>query len=588
MLGYQLKMPTSAQNHFSTYYLNDDFVIGEIIDYQVGNGDYDKAILSVQQVVKAHKKLFVQGKMLCYIRRSDNGFSEGGVVMFQPNLKPIENKNNPGEFNAVQYWKVKGIDYFSFISEESMGEIEIVNSFSSFWSKSRAKLVNVVKDKISKENQGLVVALSLGDKSQLSQEKKNHFANAGAMHVLAVSGMHVGILLAFLQWIFFRFKPLRKRNLYLFFALIFIWAFAFLTGMSASVARAVTMFTILAIGQLLGKKFFNVQAIFASAFFLLLFNPLFLFDIGFQLSYLAVLGIALFYRPIANLFHSKYKVINYFWQGTAIGITAQIGTLPLTLYYFNQFPNYFFLTNIGLLILASVALISVVLLFMLHAIPYISDIIAYIVNFIFDTLTNFIKWINSLPGEVSTGFSPNILQVVLLFLFTVLTLFFWKNKRIKAFRFGIIILFILGTSLIFNREYNKSKEELVVLNHYQKSILLKADHQLYLIYDETSTATEKSNDYLVRGYENSVGLKAEIVSLPSESEVKIKDEIFVQSSTEGWEINYYGQRFFMANRVKKKTLEPGLTILKGAWSPYIPNTNIDLITTDKALIVRRP
>ena len=100
ILGYQLNMPTSAQNHFSTFYLDGDYVIGEIVDYQIGNGDYDKAILSVQQVVKPHKKRYVQGQMLCYIKRDEKPFSEGSVVIFEPALKPIKNKNNPGEFNA--------------------------------------------------------------------------------------------------------------------------------------------------------------------------------------------------------------------------------------------------------------------------------------------------------------------------------------------------------------------------------------------------------------------------------------------------------------------------------------------------------
>lgn len=587
MLGYQLKMPSSFEQDFNGLYLENDQLIGEIVDYQEGKGDYDKAIVSVQQIVKPHTNIYAQGQLLCYIKTSSENLSEGSVVILQPELQPIKNKNNPGEFDAEKYWKAKGIRTISFLGDENVSELGFVNSFSGFWTNSREYLINIIKEKISEENQGLVVALTLGDKSKLTIEKRNHFANAGAMHVLAVSGMHVGILLGFLQWIFFLIKPLRKRSLYLYFALILIWAFAFLTGMSASVARAVIMFSILAVGQLMGKKFFGLQAIFASALILLILNPLFLFDIGFQLSYLAVLGIAFFYRPIIDLVHFRYKIVNYFWQGTTIGIAAQIGTLPLTLYYFNQFPNYFFLTNIGLIVLAAIALISVVVLFIFHAVPYLNDLLADGVNLIYDTLTNFIKWINSLPGEVSTGFTPSVLQVTMLYLVLGFTFYFWQKRKRKAFRLGILVLFFLGLSLIANREYNKSKEELIVLNHYRKSVLFKANRKLYFIYDDTYPTTQKSIDFLVRGYENSAGVKAQILPLNKGEELKIIDGVYFQSSEEGWLINYENKRFFLANIISSNRDYSGESIVKGAWNPYLENEKTDLNTTQKALIVKK-
>lgn len=586
MLGYQLNTPTSYEQQFNAMYLENDQMIGVVQDYQEGKGDYDKAIVSIEQIIKPHSNVYAQGELLCYIKSNTKKLSEGSVILFQPDLNTIVNKNNPGEFDAVKYWKVKGINTISFLDEESITEIDYLQSFSSFWTNTRAYLIDVVRDKVSEENQGLVIALSLGDKSKLSIEKRNQFANAGAMHVLAVSGMHVGILLAFLQWIFFQFKPLRKRNLYLYFALILIWSFAFLTGMSASVARAVTMFSIMAIGQLMGRKFFSVQAIFSSALFLLIFNPLYLFDLGFQLSYLAVLGIAFFFGPINNLFYSSYKIINFFWKGTAIGIAAQIGTLPLTLYYFNQFPNYFFLTNIGLLVLASVALIGVVVLFIVHAIPYLVDWVAYVVNVIFDVLTNFIKWINSLPGEVSTGFTPSVFQVTMLYLFIILTFFFWTKGKFKAFRISSTLLFVLGLSLVFNREQNKSKEELIVLNHYQKSILLKANRQLYFVYDESGEPTQKSIDFLVSGYENSVGLKVQNIPLKKYREIRFDDDIYLNSTDRGWLVKYKDQEFLMADKEDLEVNNSNTKIVKGAWSPYLNELNADINTLQSALTVK--
>src|SRR5690554_7689202 len=307
MLGYHFKVISSYEYEFSEIYLANDQLLGEIIEFQKGENEFDKAIIEVKKVIKPHTEALAQGKLLCYIRTSNSDLKEGSVILFQPDIQPIKNKNNPGEFNAEQYWKIKGISTIAFTTDENIEVLGQAKTFNSFWTNSRNYLANIVEQYIDEENQGLVIALSLGDKSNLSMEKRDHFANAGAMHVLAVSGMHVGILLWFIELIFKSFKFLRKRNLYIYFALISLWCFAFLTGMSASVVRAVMMFSIMGFGQLMGKKFFGLQAIFASALLLLIFNPLILFDIGFQLSYLAVIGISLFYRPIVNVFHSSYK-----------------------------------------------------------------------------------------------------------------------------------------------------------------------------------------------------------------------------------------------------------------------------------------
>lgn len=585
MLGYHFKVISSYEYEFSEIYLANDQLLGEIIEFQKGENEFDKAIIEVKKVIKPHTEALAQGKLLCYIRSSNNDLKEGSIILFQPDIQPIKNKNNPGEFNAEQYWKIKGISTIAFTSDENIEVLGQAKTFNSFWTNSRNYLANIVKQYIDEENQGLVIALSLGDKSNLSMEKRNNFANAGAMHVLAVSGMHVGILLAFLHFIFQKISFLRKRNLYLYTALILLWCFAFLTGMSASVVRAVAMFTLLAIGQIKGHRFFGLQAIFASALFLLIFNPLFIFDIGFQLSYLAVIGISLFYRPILGLFHSRYKIINWFWQGTAVGIAAQIGTVPLSLLYFNQFPNYFFITNIGLLILAGVALISVVLLFLLHFIPWIVDVLAYIVNTIFDILNSFIVWVNSLPGEVSTGFTPHPLHVLLIYVGIGFSLYQWRKGNVKFFKIGILLLFISAVALIFNREYNKSKEELVVLNHYEKVILLKGNQSLHVLYDGEKRPSLSSLDYLINGYENATGIKAIKTPVPKDIQVQFSDQINFAHTKDGMAIAYYGKKYLLANRINKKVLNSDYELIKGQWNQFLPEEHINISTTKKALVL---
>ncbi len=578
MLGYRFKMPSSYENEYTSVYLKNDYLIGEIIEFQKGSGAYDKAIVQIKKVVKYEKQIDAQGKLLCYIRTPKDRLEKGHIVLFQPNVQPIQNKNNPGEFDTEKFWITKGINRIAFLQEETVQIIGDNSTFSRFWVRTRNYLETIIRSKISKENQGLAIALALGDKSDLSIEKRKHFANAGAMHVLAVSGLHVGILLLFIQWIFKRFRIFRKRHLYLYFSILFLWCFAFLTGMSASVVRAVTMFSILAGGQLLGKQYFGLQAVFGSAFILLLFNPLLLYDIGFQLSYTAVLGIALFYQKIVQLYHSRYKIVNWIWEGTAIGFSAQIGTVPLTLFYFHQFPNYFILSNIGVIIFASIALISVVVLLLFHFVPYLVDFLSLLVDFIFDLFNGFITWINTLPAVISTGFTPHILQVILLYSGLIFCLFYWKKKSKAYLKWGMIFTFIVSITLLINREHNKFKSELVILNNYKEVILLKSNRRLFVLYNSENAPSDSGLDYLVKGYKTAAGVDLEKIPLPMNLKITFSKDIQFKHSKSGIQINYFGQQLLLANRVNTAVLDSNYTLIKGAWNPYLSDT-LDVIST---------
>src|SRR5690554_4017826 len=550
-LGYTLKSPSSYDNEFSAFYLPDDYLVGEIIDFQEGKNEYDRAIIRIDKVLSKFQERIVQGQLLCYIKTEELILSQGSVIQFRTPLNPIENSNNPGGFNAEKYWGIQGIQHIAFIPEAAIQVVGHNSTFTNFWTKARAYLISVVKKYIGEEHQGLVIGLSLGDKSLLSAETRDLFTNAGAMHVLAVSGMHVGILLSVIQVVFKNVKILRQRNLYLYFALVFLWCFALVTGLPASVSRAVLMFSILAIGQLAGKKFFSLQAIFGSALVLLIINPFWLFDIGFQLSYLAVISIGLFFQPIRNLYHSKYKVVNMLWEGSALGMAAQIGTVPISLIYFHQFPNYFFLTDLGLVFLAVAALVSVVVFLVFHFVPYLVEILAYCVDIIFTILHGFISWINALPAVISTGFTPHPILIALFYLGILISLYYWKKGSLKQVNLSALGLFMCLLVLIGNREYNILKEELVVLNHNEKIVLIKSNRKLFLCYDENQNVSPERIKFVLQGYEVTRGVKAENIAIPLNNTVKLSENIYVSNQHHGIKVDYYNNKLFLASQVKR-------------------------------------
>ena len=190
-------------------------------------------------------------------------------------------------------------------------------------------------------------ALLLGQRQDISDELTANYSKAGAVHILAISGLHVGIILVLLSFVL---KPLervkRGKLIKLVLIISFLWFFAVLAGMSASVTRAVTMFSALALGQFFNKKNAVEQSLVFSMFIIVLWKPIFLFDIGFQLSYLAVFGIIWIQPLVYNAWTPKLYIAAKGWQLFTVSLAAQIGVLPLSLFYFHQFPGLFFVSNL--------------------------------------------------------------------------------------------------------------------------------------------------------------------------------------------------------------------------------------------------
>ena len=579
--SYQYSLPSSQRKHFSHYFLQGDHIYGTTIEANQDSIGYRKVLIEVNAVFKGDKNFNTVGKLLCYVKSNEN-IKEGDIIEARPKINRVTNDNNPGGFDAESYWKTKGIEHLSFLRGHNLKIVRGARE-SSFWLGVRERFKKILEQFLSSENKQVAQALVLGDKSELSQEKRNEYASAGAMHVLAVSGMHVGILLAFLQWFFYRIKWIRKRGYFIVAALIMLWCFALLTGLSASVLRATIMFTVLSIGQLRGYSFFSLNALFVAAFAILFIDPKALFSIGFQLSFLAMLGIAFFFGPIRSLINSRSRIVNYFWDGTALGISAQIGTIPISLYYFHQFPNYFIITNIGLLVMSSIALISVVVFLIFCFVPYLVDVLSWIVNFIFHCLTVFIAWIDRLPFSVSTGFSPSLTHVLFMYIFIGLVYYAWQNGNVRMLKVGSVVLFLLGILLIYNREIIKTEDTLIVLNDSNKSVLVKEDGMLYFIHQKDADITQKSIHYLISGYEKSVGLHADIISLSQNKAVNISPQIRIKNTHNGWRMKYFDQHLLLANRLPKTKESSSLKLVKGKWNRFINNEKVDYNTTNKAL-----
>jgi competence protein ComEC len=272
-----------------------------------------------------------------------------------------------------------------------------------------------------------------------------------------------------------------------------MWIYALLTGLSPSVLRAVFMFTVLVLAQLSGKNHNSINALFFTAFTLFLFDPYTLFDIGFQLSFLAMLGIFLFYRPIEQLIFIENKLLRKVWQGTAIGFAAQLMTTPLSLYYFHQFPNYFVLTNIGLMASSGLILGFGIFIFSVSWLKPVAKIAGLFLGYIIFISLWFIEWVEGLPGAVAYGFELSIMVVLLM---GVLALYMFLDKsESNYYRYSYVFASVLLGAVIWKRYDNLSEDQLCVFNSKQLLITVKKGDRIFCFYnaDQEDFAKVKFN-----------------------------------------------------------------------------------------------
>jgi competence protein ComEC len=259
------------------------------------------------------------------------------------------------------------------------------------------------------------------------------------MHVLAVSGLHVGLIFLFLLWAF-RFLNFVKGGKWLRLICIsaILWMYALITGFSPSVQRAVTMFTFLLIAETLNRRNSIYNSIAASAFALLLVNPDILFAVGFQLSYAAVLSIVYFYPMLVKLLPAQQVVLQKPWQLLCVSLAAQIGTFPLSLYYFNQFPVYFWLSNFIVIPAAFILLCGTFLFFITSALPPLNQLIAQLLDIINSGVLFLLKKISMLPGAVIDHIAISGQELISLIAIILFIILFISSRRARYLQLSLL------------------------------------------------------------------------------------------------------------------------------------------------------
>ena len=446
--------------------------LAEVIQFDEEKPNSRQNILEVKSILKSGRWEMAFGQVLVY-HQLDQELRPGMILFVQGIPENIEKPSNPSEFDYASYLGRKGIGSRHFIGKkaELLGNHPSHNT--TYWIENLRYSISLqLKEKIPDPRSNQVAqALLLGQKQFLDQDTKTAYSQSGVMHVLAVSGLHVGIIYLFLM---FLIKPfgLKKVGLksYLIFVVFCIWLYALITGMSPSVLRAATMFTLITFGQMRERKpsIFNVLAF--SAILMITLNPELIFEVGFQLSYLAVGGIVLIHPLVARLWTPATKVSEYIWQLIAVSISAQLATFPLTVYYFHSFPTFFLLGNIVVLPMAFLVMQIGVPLVIFSWVPFLSDFLGILVSYLILVQNWLIDLIQKLPFSQLDRLTISISTMIFVWLL-LLMWSMWEEGQKRKLVWLTLFLGFLWSGMRFFESLHAPTEELI-LYHTKSGIIL--------------------------------------------------------------------------------------------------------------------
>lgn len=345
-------------------------------------------------------------------------FNIGDTLIIQTNIKPIQTPAN-ADFDVATYYKRQQIQYQASVYTNNLQTFSQDHSYqlSSILQTSQKWILQKLSTHIHQpENLGLAEALLIGYKEDFDKTLYNSYRDAGIIHIIAISGMHLLLLYELLKATAFLFiKNIQARKWIQLGCLIFIWLFAFLTGAGPSVIRAAVMLTSLVLGEVFYRNTQSLNSLVASAFLLLLFMPEWIWNVGFWLSYMAVLGILLFYKPLLIWLDFENKILRYVWSSIAVTLAAQILTLPILMYCFGKIPVYFLFTNLLMVPLSSIILYGLVIILAFNWFAPLANIVGTITEQLISWMNSFVRYVAQYPFA-NISISINALQMGLLYI----------------------------------------------------------------------------------------------------------------------------------------------------------------------------
>ena len=472
-----------------------------------------------------------EGKILCFfpsktITDDLKTLVPTDRLVFVGKYTPIFPPKNPYQFNYKRYMERKGI----------YGRIEVVafyvvkNNTTGFMgsiARTRSHLAIVIDKHFNQESSALLKTLLLGKRTDLDNEVYQHYVDAGAVHILAISGLHVGIITAILLLLLQKMPNLSfYRPLRYFILLAGLWTFAFIAGASPSVLRATVMFSFIGLSSLIRRKQGRFDALMLSMLFLLLINPYYLYDVGFQLSYAAVFSIMKFYPVMRKWWQPENKYLQWIWSLFLVGLSAQIVVLPISLYYFHQFPILFFVSNLVVVPLLQPILIGGIIALCLGSFGILPYAIVFVLEKLIALMNSLVAFIAHQEIFIIRNI-PFTTPLLLSSLLTVFILIVFVHYRKYKVLIALLLSVILFQGVLFYHKYQlETTEEMIVFSKYKQKVITIRQGDKLSIY-QTDTI---SPDPVVMNYIKNKGVSnIELKKMPYILRFKQKNYLLMDS-----------------------------------------------------------
>ena len=524
------KSKTSIYFGISTYFLS--FIIGistQIIhtdSFQKSNYTHNKALFKQPHLISLtiREKLKISSfsdRYIAIINKIDTTTQTGKIILHiqKDSLQPIlqignqllikgrltKNKppNNPNQFDYSKYLENKQIyaQLYAGVDEMKIGS-ELEKNIWYYSSQLRTRIIqNLEKNNFNKAELNVAVALIMGQQQDISPEIIRDYQYAGAVHILSVSGLHIGLILIFVTFIL---KPIpnTKKGSFLKLAIILasLFAFGIIAGLAPSVVRSVTMFSFVAIGNHLRRSVNIYHTLLVSVLLILLFEPSFLFDVGFQLSYIALFFIIWLQPLLSSIWQPKHKVSKYIWDILTVSFAAQIGTLPLSIYYFHQFPGLFFVTNLIIIPLLSIIMILGVLVMLLAALNVIPVFLSQLLEWSIYYLNKIINAIASLEQFIIQDIPLHFHLLLSGYLLLFALIIWFKKPNFTKLATVLISIVILQISYLKIHWTIVNEQELVVFNSKKNTLIAERKGENILVYANDSILKTAEQNSLLKSY----------------------------------------------------------------------------------------
>ncbi len=436
-----------------------------------------KATARVIALMPQQKPEPVSGNIIIYFSKDSTlkQLDYGSTLLIRQLVRELKNAGNPGAFDFKRYSLFQGITHQVYLRP---GDYKLLPGKEQNWLKKQVfvsgqRLVQLLRRFIPGQREaGLAEALLIGYKQDLDPEIVQSYSNTGVVHIIAISGLHLGLIYWLLLLLL---KPLTRsgstRWLHAGLVIAGLWAFSLLAGAQPSVLRSALMFSCIVLGNSFKRKTPAVNSLAVSAFILLCYNPFWLWDAGFQLSYAAVLSILLFNQPVYNWFYFKNKLLDYAWKMNAVTIAAQVLTLPVSLYLFHQFPVSFLFSNFIAVPLSSLILLGEIFLCLVSFYTPVAQVAGKAIAAGIRLMNAWVERVEQIPFSVWEGIQLSSTQAVWL-TGMILTGSYWLMEKSKRAFFAALLFLLFFSAERFSSFWAVSRQQNIIVYHVprQKAI----------------------------------------------------------------------------------------------------------------------